>query len=88
MITEPTPLAELTHVYTDAELEALDAEAYGAADRKAAERVAAPQPLQMALPPGTVCAWFAGCQNDATHIEAHPILTGVPACDRCPQIGR
>ena len=47
-----------------------------------------PQPLQMAMPPGTRCAWFAGCQNEATHIEAHPVLTGVPACDRCPTIGR
>jgi hypothetical protein len=56
-----------------------------------AERLSEPPgtlPLPMALPPGTRCAWFAKCDRDATHIEPHPILSGVPACDRCPTIGR
>jgi hypothetical protein len=33
------------------------------------------------------CEWFAGCGNAATHMEPHPILGQVPACDRCPTIG-
>lgn len=45
-------------------------------------------PLAMELPAGTVCAWFAKCDRPATHIEPHPVLVGVPACDRCPTIGR
>lgn len=36
----------------------------------------------------TVCAWFAGCSNSATHLEPHPVLGAVPACDRCSNIGR
>lgn len=34
------------------------------------------------------CEWFALCTNAATHDEPHPILGPVPACDRCPTIGR
>jgi hypothetical protein len=34
------------------------------------------------------CEWFARCDNAATHLEPHPILDQVPACDRCPTIGR
>lgn len=34
-----------------------------------------------------MCGWFAMCRNDATHFEPHPVLTYVPACDRCPTIG-
>lgn len=34
------------------------------------------------------CSWFAMCAEPATHYEPHPILGLVPACDRCPQIGR
>lgn len=34
------------------------------------------------------CLWFAGCDRPATHREPHPILGLVPACDRCPTIGR
>jgi hypothetical protein len=34
------------------------------------------------------CSWFALCENDATHLEPHPAFPGgVPACDRCVQIG-
>jgi hypothetical protein len=29
------------------------------------------------------CAWWAGCHNDATTTEPHPILGDVPICDRC-----
>jgi hypothetical protein len=29
------------------------------------------------------CLWFHGCTNPATHLEPHPILGGVPICDRC-----
>lgn len=35
-----------------------------------------------------LCQWFARCDNYATHAEPHPILGSVPACDRCPGIGR
>lgn len=34
------------------------------------------------------CEWFVLCENVATHLEPHPILGEVPACDRCVQIGR
>lgn len=30
-----------------------------------------------------VCGWFALCDNTATTVEPHPILTLVPICDRC-----
>jgi hypothetical protein len=43
------------------------------------------EPVALDLGP---CEWFAGCQNEATHLEPHPILPPVPACDRCPEIGR
>jgi hypothetical protein len=34
------------------------------------------------------CEWFARCDRDATHMEAHPAIPGgVPACDRCASIG-
>lgn len=29
------------------------------------------------------CAWWAGCNNEATTTEPHPILGDVPICDRC-----
>jgi len=29
------------------------------------------------------CAWWAGCSNDATTTEPHPVLGNVPICDRC-----
>ena len=29
------------------------------------------------------CAWWAGCDNEATTTEPHPILGDVPICDRC-----
>ena len=29
------------------------------------------------------CAWWAGCHNDATTTEPHPVLGDVPICDRC-----
>ena len=35
-----------------------------------------------------LCRWFARCDNYATHAEAHPVLGSVPACNRCPDIGR
>ncbi len=35
-----------------------------------------------------LCRWFARCRNYATHAEPHPILGSVPACDRCPNIGK
>jgi hypothetical protein len=35
------------------------------------------------------CEWFALCDRDATHLEAHPAFPGgVPACDRCASIGK
>jgi hypothetical protein len=34
------------------------------------------------------CRWFASCSELATHDEPHSILGSVPACDRCPQVGR
>lgn len=34
------------------------------------------------------CRWFVNCDNYATHAEPHPTLGSVPACDRCPDIGR
>lgn len=35
------------------------------------------------------CEWFARCDRDATHLEAHPAFPGgVPACDRCASIGK
>lgn len=33
------------------------------------------------------CMWFAMCDKPATHLEPHPILELVPACDRCVKIG-
>ena len=35
-----------------------------------------------------MCEWFLRCTNEATHLEPHPILGEVPACDRCVKIGR
>ena len=29
------------------------------------------------------CAWWAGCNNEATTTESHPVLGDVPICDRC-----
>lgn len=34
------------------------------------------------------CEWFALCENAATHDEPHPVLGGVPCCDRCAKIGQ
>jgi hypothetical protein len=34
------------------------------------------------------CVWFALCPKMATHYEWHPVLQWLPACDRCPKIGR
>lgn len=30
-----------------------------------------------------LCAWFALCTNVATETMDHPILGGVPTCQRC-----
>lgn len=38
--------------------------------------------------PAQLCQWFAKCDRPATHLEPHPVLGPVPACDRCPVIGR
>jgi hypothetical protein len=38
--------------------------------------------------PGEPCRWFAHCTLPATHMELHPIIGQVPACDRCTKIGR
>ncbi len=35
----------------------------------------------------SLCTWFAGCDQLATHVEPHPVLHGLAACDRCPTIG-
>lgn len=36
-----------------------------------------------------VCQWFALCDREATHLEAHPAFrNGVPACDRCVSVGK
>jgi hypothetical protein len=35
-------------------------------------------------PPG-ICRWFLLCTNPATQHVAHPILSTVPACDRCAE---
>lgn len=29
------------------------------------------------------CSWFALCENQATKVRQHPILNGVPICERC-----
>jgi len=29
------------------------------------------------------CEWFAACGNPATTVLEHPVLTLVPACERC-----
>lgn len=34
------------------------------------------------------CEWFAACTRVATHLEPHPVLGHVPACDPCPNVGR
>lgn len=39
------------------------------------------------LPDGSACRWFALCGSPATHMEPHPVLVAVAACDRCPTIG-
>lgn len=31
------------------------------------------------------CSWFAKCPNPATTVRAHPILGGVPICQRCDE---
>ncbi len=31
----------------------------------------------------TVCEWFAYCENRATLTMPHPVLGGVPICERC-----
>lgn len=36
---------------------------------------------------GEPCQWFARCENEATHVEPHVVLGGVPCCDRCAKIG-
>lgn len=32
------------------------------------------------------CSWYAMCSNPATEVESHPILGGVPVCERCAGI--
>lgn len=34
-----------------------------------------------------ICGWFLLCDRPATHLEPHPMLGPIPACDRCPTIG-
>lgn len=29
------------------------------------------------------CSWFLLCENPATRLREHPILGGVPICERC-----
>lgn len=31
------------------------------------------------------CAWFALCEQDATHFEPHVVLGFVPTCDHCAE---
>lgn len=46
------------------------------------------QELQAMIERGEIaCEWFAMCTNAATHVEPHPVLTAVPACDRCVRVG-
>ena len=34
------------------------------------------------------CRWYVRCENEATHLEQHPVLGSVPQCDRCHEIGQ
>ena len=29
------------------------------------------------------CHWFAKCPNQATQLQAHPVLGPIPTCDSC-----
>lgn len=45
-------------------------------------------PTTPAVPSGGVdnCEWFLKCPNPATGTLPHPVLGGVPVCDRCRRI--
>lgn len=60
-----------------------------------AEPAADPEPAELLLEQGSdemraelerrgvLCEWFARCGRPAVDLRAHPIIGGVPVCERC-----
>src|SRR4051794_12035787 len=84
-VTARMTLARLANADTHAEaVESLRRHIDGL--RKFGEHGMAAEVNRLAVETGAFpCQWFAGCENAATQLRAHPVLRTVPICDRCDE---